>query len=190
MKKFLLLSSFVVGVMLMFSSCEKIKDLTDIPIDADLSADISTISEGAAASASLKGANEQEYNFSGSATIDPVDNADIDKHWKKIRAWEIKKVTVKVKNVSKDATLKNGQMVIKDKSNGEILFAEDVENLQLKSGVTVFSISGADWGEVISALDSKHSLEVGISGALDQPGVSVTYGVVISVKVTANIFNK
>jgi hypothetical protein len=189
MKKILLLSSFVISVMLLFSSCEKIKELTDIPIDADLNADISTISEHASSSAGLKGATAQEYSFSGTATINPTDNEDIDKYWKKIREWEVKKVVVKVKNASKEAVLLNGQLVIKDKSTDEILFVEDVENVQLKSGTIVFSISGADWGEVISALNSKHSLVVGINGALDEPGVSITYGVVISLKVTANIFN-
>jgi len=190
MRKIVSLSILLAGGLLMFSSCEKIKDLTDVDFDADLKADVVTMSEPEAASTGLKAASERSYAFEGSAVIDPTSDSEINKYWKKIRQWEIKKIVVKVKNISKNAVLKQGQLEIKDESTGDVLFTEEVQDVQLTNGLAVLTISGTYWGEVISALDSKHSLEVVISGALDQPEVSVTYGVVISVKVTANIFNK
>ena len=189
MKKLVMLSSLFIGAMLMFSSCEKIKDLTDVDFDADLKADVQTMSEGEEAATVLKGTQEKVYHFEGHATVDPTSESEVKKYWKKIRAWEVKRITVVVKNISKEAVLQEGQLVVKDESTNEILFSETVSDLQLRSGAAVFSISGADWGEVISALTDKHSLVVGVEGDLDQPSVSVTYGVVISVKITANIFN-
>jgi len=189
MRKIVSLSILLAGGLLMFSSCEKIKDLTEVDFDADLKADVQTLSEPEAVSTDLKAASVSSYAFEGSAVIDPTSDSKVNKYWKKIRNWEVKRITVQVKNISKEAVLNNGQLVVKDESTGEILFSEDVSNLHLKSGTTVFSISGADWGDVISSLNDKHSLVVGVEGDLDQPGVSVTYGVVISLKITANIFN-
>ncbi len=190
MKKLVMLSSLVIGAMLMFPSCEKIKDLTDIDFDTDLKADVSTMSEGTPVSAGLKSAAEQGYAFEGSAVIDPTSDSQVNKYWKKIRTWEIKKIQVKIKNIDHDAVLKEGKFEIKDDSTGDVLFTENVQNKQLSHGTIVMTISGAEWSKVTDALDAKHSLRVGVEGTLDQPAVSVTYEVMVSVKVTANIFNK
>jgi len=190
MKKIVMLSSLVIGTMLMFSSCEKIKGLTDVDFDADLKADVVTTSEGEAASAELKSANERGYAFEGNKVIDPTSDSKIDKYWKKICQWEIKKIIVKVKSISKDAILKQGQFEIKDESTGAVLLTEEVQDVHLTKGLAVLTILSTDWGEVISALDAQHSLIVGVNGTLDQASVSVTYEVVIPVTITANIFNK
>jgi len=173
-------------ISLMFSNCEKVKDLTDIDFDATLKADVSATSASAATN-ELK-AVEDSYPFSGSAVIDPTSNADIEKHWKKIREWQVKKITVKIKSISEPANLLYGDLTISDESTESVLLEKHAENMSLSAGSTVMTISGSDFGKIVSALDAKHSLKVKVSGALDKPSVSVTYQVIIDLKVTANIF--
>ncbi len=169
---------------LMFFNCEKIKDLTDVDFDASLKADVSALSS-AAASPELKNI-EATYPFSGSAIIDPTSNSDIKKYWKKIRKWEVKKVTVRIKNISEPANLVHGKLIISDSSTESILLEKDATNMSLSNGTVVLTLTGSDWSKIIKALDSKHSLMVEVSGALDKPSVSVTFQVILDLKVTAN----
>ena len=169
---------------LMFFNCEKIKDLTDVDFDASLKADVSALSS-AAVSPELKNI-EATYQFSGSAIIDPTSNSDIKKYWKKIRKWEVKKITVRIKNISEPTQLVHGKLTISDSSTETILLEKDATNMPLSNGTVVLTLTGSDWSKIIKALDSKHSLLVKVSGALDKPSVNVTFQVILDLKVTAN----
>ncbi len=186
MKKQMFLKVFLLFFMsLMFSNCEKIKDLTDIDFDASLKADIQATSVAGEYMNLLK-SSEASYPFGGSAVIDPTSNPDIKKYWKKIRKWEVKKLTVRIKSISEPSNLLYGDFEISDESTEGILLKKHEEDMPLSNGTTVLTLTGSDWSKIIKALDSKHSLIVKVSGALDKPSVSVTFQVILDLKVTAN----
>ncbi len=186
MKKQMFLKVFLLFFMsLMFSNCEKIKDLTDVDFDASLKADIQATSVAGEYMNLLK-VSEAYYPFSGSAVIDPTSNSDIKKYWKKIRKWEVKKITVRIKSISEPTNLIKGDLTISDESTESILLQKHVEDMPLSNGTTVLTLTGSDWSKIIKALDSKHSLMVEVSGALDKPSVNVTFQVILDLKVTAN----
>ena len=183
-KKIFINLSVLFFISLTFSSCEKIKDLTDVDFDASLKADI-PVTSAAAGMNDLK-TTDATYPFGGSAVIDPASNSDIKKYWKKIRKWEVKKITVKINSISEPATLVHGKLTVLDNSTEAILIKKDAENMSLSGGTVILTITGSNWNELINALDAKHLLIVEVSGALDKPSVNVTFRVILDLKITAN----
>lgn len=175
-------------VSLSFMSCEKIKDLTDIPIETTLDVDVPATS-ALATESSLKSTSETVYPFEGSAVIDPTSDSDINKYKKKIRSWEIKKLMTRVKTIQAPATLIKGELIITDEETDDILLKKEVTDLKLTTGAVVMEIMGSDWTKVTDALGELHSLRVNLKGDLDKPGVVILYGVGLNVKVIANPLN-
>ena len=175
-------------VSLTFMSCEKIKDLTDIPIETTLDVDVPATSAMAVKS-SLKSTSEAVYPFEGSAIIDPTSDSDINKYKKKIRSWEIKKLMNRVKNIHTPSTLIKGELVITDEETDDVLLKKEVTNLKLTTGAVVMEIMGSDWTKVTDALGELHSLRVNLKGDIDKPGVVILFGIGLDVKIIANPLN-
>ena len=179
-------------VSLTFMSCEEVKDITDVPIETTLSVGVSaTSANGNATENSLKSTsvNVDVYPFEGSAVIDPTDDADIDKYWKKIRSWEIKKIHNSVSTITQAATLIKGKLTVKDNETNAELFTKEVEDVSLSNGADVMSIVGEDYTQIISALEDQHSLLVEFKGDLNTPGVIMVFTLGFDVKVIANPLN-
>ena len=175
-------------ISLTFMSCEKIKDLADIPIETTLDVDVPATSAMAGEN-SLKSTNEAVYPFEGSAVIDPTSDSDINKYKKKIRSWEVKKLTNSVKNIHIPATLIKGELVITDEETDDVLLKKEVTNLKLTTGAVVMEIMGSDWTKVTDALGELHSLKVSMKGDLDQPNVEINFGIGLALKLIANPLN-
>jgi hypothetical protein len=175
-------------VSLTFMSCEKIKDLTDIPIETTLDVDVPATS-ALATESSLKSNSEAGYPFDGSAIIEPTSDSDINKYKKKIRSWEVKKLTNRVKNIHTPATLIKGELVITDEETDDVLLKKEMTNLRLTTGVVVMELMGSDWTKVTDALGELHSLKVSFKGDLDKPGVVIVFGIGLDVKIIANPLN-
>ncbi len=175
-------------VSLTFMSCEKIKDLTDIPIETTLDVDVPATSAMAVEN-SLKSASEAVYPFEGSAIIDPTSDSDINKYKKKIRSWEVKKLTNRVKRIHTPATLIKGELIITDEETDDVLLKKEVTNLNLTTGSVVMEIMGSDWTKVTDALGELHSLRVSMKGDLDQPNVEINFGIGLALKIIANPLN-
>lgn len=175
-------------VTLTFMSCEKIKDLTDVPIETTLSADI-PVTSASATESSLKSGSVMTYSFEGSAVIDPTSDEDIEKYWSKIRSWEVKKFNGIVRTISQAATLIQGDLTVKDDETKETLFTKKVENISLSNGSDVMEVVGGDWKKVIDAFDAGHSVEVSIKGDVNRPGVVIVFTLGFDVIVVANPLN-
>ncbi len=188
MKRKLLSAVVLLSFSLTFMSCEEILDLADIPIETTLSTDVQATSASATES-SLKSAGEIVYSFEGSATIDPTDDAEVDKYWNKIRSWEIKRIHNSIRTITKNATLIKGELVVTDEETKTVLYTEEVENVNLSTGAEIMNIVGADYKQIITALEAKHSLVVTFRGDLDQAGVAMVFALDFDVKIMANALN-
>ena len=175
-------------VTLTFMSCEKIKDLTDVPIETTLSTDIEATSATPGES-SLKSCSIAVFSFEGTAIIDPTEDDDIDKYWDKIRSWEVKKIHNRIRTITEAATLIEGELIVKDQETKEILFTKKVENVSLSNGADVMNIIGADYKKIITTLEDKHSLEVTLKGDVNRAGVVIVFALGFDVKVIANPLN-
>ena len=175
-------------ISLTFMSCEKIKDLTDIDVETTLSTDVEATS-ALAVESNLKSSSIAVYSFEGTAVIDPTDDAEINKYWKKIRGWEVKKIHNRIRTISMAAIMIQGELTVKDQETEAVLFTKKVQNINLSGGAEVMSIVGADYSKIISALEAKHSLVVSIKGDLNKPGVVMLFALGFDVKVIANPLN-
>jgi hypothetical protein len=179
MNKLKFLSVIIFGALLVtFSSCDKVTDLADVTFDASLSSDITATSAGET--------RADSYAFEGSAVIDPTSDANINKYWDNLKAWSIQKVTLKVKTISQDATMEEGNLVVTDNNTQDTLFIANATGFPLTAGTTILEVTSGDWAGTEAALMAQHSLFVAIDGTLDQPGVEVTFEVVVDSKVTAS----
>ena len=175
--KFLSLIAFG-ALLLTFTSCDKVKSVADVTFDASLNSSIDATS-----ASETRAVN---YTFSGSSVIDPTSDDDINKYWDNIKNWDIQKITLKVNSITQDANLVEGHLSVKDNSSQDVLYTADASNLPLTAGTTIFEITDGDWTSIVNALSAKHPLLVSFDGAIDQPNVAITFGVIIDLKITAN----
>ena len=180
MNKLKFLSVIIFGALLVtLSSCDKVNDLADVTFDASLSTDISATSAGETRA-------DTTYAFGGSAIIDPTSDENINKYWDNLKSWNIQKVILKVKTISQNATMTEGHLVVKDNNTEDILFTADATDFPLTAGTVIMEVTSGDWAGTEAALMAQHSLFVSLDGALDQPGVEVTFEFVVDSKITAN----
>ncbi len=158
-----------------FTSC----DLADITFDATLSENIDVVSE----SQTLKFTG---YTFSGNAVIDPSSDPDVNEYWDMIKNWDIKKITISVKNIGEETNLTNGNLLLKDDDTNDQLYSVELESLLLQNGVKILEVTNEDWSKIVSALNAKHKIYAEISGTVDKPSVSITFKIEIDTEVTAN----
>ncbi len=179
MKNLKLLAFIVFGaIAVTFTACDKATSLADVTFDATLSTtmDAASASETRAA----------DFAFSGSSVIDPTSDDNIKKYWDNIKNWNIQKITLKVQTINPDANLTEGHLTVKDNDTQAVLYTADANALALTAGTTILEVTDGDWANIVSALNAQHSLLVAVDGAVDQPDVAITFGVVIDLKVTAN----
>jgi hypothetical protein len=179
MKKLGLLSLIAFSIVLLtFTSCDKAEELADITFDATLSTDINATS--------VSETRGDSYSFSGSAIVDPTSDPDIKEYWDNIKNFEVKKITVKVKEIAEETNLLEGHLLVNDNNTQEELYTAAAEALPLTPGTVILTVTEGDWGKITNALNNKHALFTAVEGAIDKPGIDIKFEVIIDLKVTAN----
>ncbi len=102
--KLKLIFASVIFIGMTFSGCEKIKSLLDVHFDTHFTQNIQVTSNSSTKSTAS--------TFSGSATINPNDDADVAKYGSLIKSFDISKASGTFTSVSEDMTLTNVDLSI------------------------------------------------------------------------------
>jgi hypothetical protein len=179
------LSTFIVIslsiLLITFTSCDKVKELTNVEFDSELSKDINATS----ASETLKTGG---YSFSGSAEIDPASEEKINKYWNLIKEWHVKEIMVVIKSIDEESNLLGGNLTITDTETEEEVFSYDASPMVLKVGATVLKVTNHDWAKIVDALKNKHTLLAEVNGSIDKPSINITFKIKINTHILANPF--
>lgn len=113
MKSKLFFVSFLFVTVTLFSGCQKAKSLLDIKVKTDFKAPMNMT-----ATATPAISNTASYTYSGTYTVVPKDNAEVEKYANKIKDATITSITATFTNVSTPVTLSEYSIHIKDLTNG------------------------------------------------------------------------
>lgn len=169
---------FVMAGML-FTACDKVKDLGDVKFDADFSTNLD-IHSVAADMKSTQG------SFQASATINPLDNSDMATYANLIKEIKVNEITAEVLNIS-DAPVMLESAVFEISSDGFPSAVWEFENEELNVGtiLTMDNTSG-QFDKMQNILDSTNVFTAEVSGSTDKDDVTFTLKVTIKTTVTAN----
>ncbi|MCK4746192.1 MAG: hypothetical protein KAT15_04115 [Bacteroidales bacterium] len=177
------LVKIVVLIMLTagLSSCEKIRSIFDVEFDTTLSGDLDIdIQEDA-----LKSTNN--YEFHSSATVNPLDDEDIEEYIDNIKDFAVNGVVAEVVYVNKgNVVFKQGTSFSIYDSNDKITWTLGGDwEIAEGTKITLDDISGV-YEAVADILDKKGTFMVGADGVSSETDVSITIRLSIDTKVTAN----
>ncbi|MBN2615752.1 MAG: hypothetical protein JXR71_08675 [Bacteroidales bacterium] len=112
MKSKLLFVSLLVVTATVFSGCQKVSSLLDIKVNTTFKAPMNMT-----ATATPAISNTASYTYSGTYTVVPKDNAEVEKYANKIKDATITSITATFTNVSTPVTVSQYSIHIKDLTN-------------------------------------------------------------------------
>lgn len=168
---------FVMAGML-FTACDKVKDLADVKFDADFSTNLDIHSV-----ADMK---STQGSFEASATINPLDNSDMATYANLIKEIKVNEITAEVLSIS-DAPVMLETAVFEISSDGFPSAVWEFENVELNQGtILTMDNSSGQFDNMQAILDSTNVFTAEISGTTDKDDVTFTLKVTIKTTVTAN----
>lgn len=177
MKKRIVAASLL-SMVLILSSCQKIKDLITVKVKADFSVTLPvTIS-----SPELK---STEGAFLSTANLDPLSDEDLIKYKDQIKGFELTGMTGTISDLSAGVTLTNAKLVVNTDANS----AEwNFTNLTLANGTVVtFSDDANQWAKINDILDEQKVITVTFSGISSQTNVTFNLLVTLTTNVTTTV---
>lgn len=162
MKKWIFAFSLLSLVMVM-SSCQKIKDIFAVKIDADFSVNLPvTIS-----SPLLK---STEGTFLSTNTLDPLNDEDLALYQDKIKGFELTGMTGTVSELSADVALTDITLLVNTAANSA---QWNFASLPLTNGTVVtFDNTGGQWVKINEILGEQKEITVTFSGNSSQTNVT------------------
>ncbi len=176
-KRILTLS--VVSLILILSSCQKIKDLLAVKVDANFSVDLPINIQSPELKSSAMG------TFSSTNTFNPLSNADLADYKSKIQGFSLTSLDGTVSDLSANVTLTNAVLKISTATNST---QWTFTNLSLTNGTTVtFDNANGQFAKINTILEEQTSITVEFSGTADKKDVTfkltVLFVTVASVKI-------
>jgi hypothetical protein len=165
----------LVALILLLGSCQKIKDILTVKVDADFSVNLPvTIS-----SPLLKSTTGA---FLSTNTFDPLSNEDIALYKDKIKGFEITGITGTVSDLSAEVTLTNVRLLIATTTNSaEWNFA----TITITNGTVItFDDTASQWAKINEILDEQKEVTVTFSGTSSQKNVTFNLLVKFTTKVS------
>lgn len=177
MKKTFNLMGFFLLTMLIFSGCNKVKDLTTVNFDANFSTNLDCVVPPSARAV--------VPTFSASAVIDPTSDPNVNLYLNNIDGYEVQSINATVTSISQEnVTLVSGDLIIQNfQSNAQWSFQNELLNV----GKTfVLGNENGQWNTVNSILKDGQEFTVLITGETDFADVTFTIHVDIVTKVSAS----
>lgn len=177
MKKRTIAISFL-SLVLILSSCQKIKDVFTVKVDADFSVALPVVIQEPL----LKSTT---VAFLATETMDPLSDDALADYKEKIKGFELTGMTGTINPISADVTLTNATLKISTATNS----AEwNFTDLQLTNGTIVtFSNDDDQFTKVDAILNEQIPVTVTFSGNASQTNVTFTLTVKFITVVTAKI---
>lgn len=168
----------LLSLVLILSSCQKIKDILTTKIDADFSLSLPV----EISSSPLK---STAGTFLSTSTLDPLSDEDLAQYKDKIKSFELTGLTGTISELSADVTLTNTRLLVNTDSNS----AEwNFTNLPLTNGTVItFDNTTSQWAKINEILDEQKVITITFSGTSSQTGVTFNLEVEFVTVVSARI---
>jgi hypothetical protein len=165
-----------------FVSCENIKSLADVDFDTTVQTNLNLASDGGTTKSSLV-----DYSFSGSATLNPTNDPEVQKYIDKIKDYAVKSITLTVTSVSEPGVkiLKDSYFKIHD-TGDEVTWTLDADfDVEIGNSYTLSNTTG-DYATVQKILRKNSTSTVSGEGYTNIGDVTITLDTKIEATITAN----
>ncbi len=175
-KRIIALSMF--SLLVILSSCQKIKDVLTVKVDADFSVNLPvTIPEPL-----LKSTASQ---FLSTSTLDPLSDEDLADYKEKIKSFDLTGMTGTVSELSVPVTLTDAKLLVNTDANST---EWNFTNLPLTNGTVVtFDNVGGQWTKINDILNEQKEITITFSGNSSQTNVTFNLRIDLETKVSAKI---
>lgn len=171
MKKF----SLFLGLIMLLSACDQLKNLADVTFDADFAADIPLVTP-AVANGEI---GADEYPLGGSYTLKADDNEEVAEYIDLLKEISLTGYTMKPIGLSVDAVLSSLKIMIND----VVLF--EGTNIMSTSVYDESDVSQAAIDEFTKSMLDDKMVTFTVTGSSNQP-VFVTISQLFETEITAN----
>lgn len=173
MKKINYLLALMLLTGLVFTSCNKVKDLADVTFNASYDADLNVAIPAA-----------RNASFETEVTIDPAADEEVQTYLDNIKSFEVQSMTATITSISKDVTLVTADLTV---FNSSKTATWHMENLPLTVGASIpLDNDNGQWDTVNQIFADKTAFTVKLVGETDEGDVTFTLQVSITTKITAN----
>ena len=165
-----------------FVSCESIKSLADVEFDTTVRTNLNLTSEGAVTKSSLV-----NYSFSGSATLNPTNDPEVQKYIDKIKDYTVKSITLTVTSVSESGVkiLKDSYFKLYD-ADDDVTWTLDADfNVEVGNSYTLSNNTG-DYATVQKILRKNSTSTITGEGYTNTGNVTIVLDTEIEATITAN----
>jgi hypothetical protein len=168
----------ILSLALILSSCDKIKDLLSVKVNANFTVDLPvTIQEPLLKSTTA--------TFLTTETFDPLSNEDLALYQDKIKGFEVTGIKGTISSISADVTLTNCKLLVTTATNST---EWNFTNLPLTNGTVItFDNTGSQWDKINEILGEQTEVTVTLSGDTSQTPVTFTLTVEFSTKALTKI---
>ncbi len=174
MKKITVLLSTVLMIGVLFSGCNKAKELLDLKFKVNYDTDLTvSVPEGS-----------RNLTFNKKLTVDPVSNPTVEKYIDKIKDIEILELSAEVTSISKNIILVTGQLDIYNDTRST---GWSFENVEIKKGAKFdLNNDNGQWDVLSDILMDQEVFTEEMTGEVDQGGVTFSLKIKMRTKITVN----
>jgi hypothetical protein len=181
MKKLIKISPMFL-ILAFLAGCEKIKDLTNVEFDTDMSTDLNINVADASSKSSLL-----SYSFSDASTLDPLEDSEVKKYKEKIEDYDVNSLTATVISVSKpEVALLEGTYFQVFDSKDTATWTLDAPFYVVSDAVYTLDNTNGNWDKVRKILKRNSVFTVAAAGESSTDNVTIVFEVSIGATVTAN----
>ena len=168
MKKRIFIVSLL-SLMLILGSCQKIKDIFTVKVDADFTVNLPVTTSPSPLKSTME-------SFLSTNTFDPLNDADLALYQDKIKGFEVTGMTGTISNLSANVTLTDARLLVATASNTT---EWNFTNLALTNGTVItFDNSAGQWAKIDTILGEQKVITVTFSGNASQ--TDVTFNLVVN----------
>jgi hypothetical protein len=173
MRKINNLFVFLILTGIVFTSCNKVKELADVTFNTSYDANLNVVVPAT-----------RNVSFETEATIDPTADEEVQTYLDNIKSFEVQSMTATITSISKDVTLVTSDLTV---FNSSKTATWHMENLPLSLGASIpLDNANGQWDTVNQIFDDKTAFTVKLVGETDEGDVTFTLKVSITTKITAN----
>lgn len=173
-----LLSISILSIVLILSSCQKIKDVFTVKVDTSFSVNL-PVNTGTSPLKSTDGV------FSSTQTFDPLSNEDLATYKDKIKGFLVTDMFGTVTQLSEPVTLSDVTLEV---STGSVSTSWHMTNLELVEGTVVqFDNLSDQWTKLDEIMGAQTVITVVLSGTSNKSNVTFTFVVKFDTQVSAKI---
>ena len=174
MKKITVLFSTVLMIGVLFTGCNKAKELLDLKFKVDYDTDLNvSVPDGV-----------RNLVFDKKINVDPLSDPTVEKYIDKLKDVEILELSAEVTDATKSIKLISGQLNI---FNGTRSTGWSFENMEIKKGAKFdLKNDNGQWDVLSDIMMDQEVFTEQLKGEVDQGGVTFTLKIKMRTRITVN----